>query len=91
MEYFVPRRILWQTDNGDSTMENGAAKSEEQPNLYDRLDNIRMSDSDRQLAKASLRNVERIFALIDRVTCLARTMNKAFANTTRRWLALSRQ
>ena len=72
-------------------MENGAAKSEEQPNLYDRLDNIRMSDSDRQLAKASLRNVERIFGLIDRVTCLARTMNNAFANTTRRWLALSRQ
>ena len=72
-------------------MENEAKQDEVQLNLYDRLDNIRMSDIDRQHAKACLRNVERIFALIDRATCLARAMNSAFANAARRWLALSRQ
>ena len=72
-------------------MGNHAKRSEEQPNLYDRLDNIRMSESDRRLAKACLRDVERIFARIDRATCLAQAMNRAFANAARRWLALSRQ
>ena len=91
MEYFVPRRILRQTGNGDLTMGNGAKENEEQPNLYDRLDNIRMSESERRLAKACLRDVDRIFALIDRATSLARAMNRAFANAARRWLALSRQ
>jgi len=72
-------------------MVNGAKQSEEQPNLYDRLDNIRMSESDRRLAKACLRDVDRIFALIDQVTCLTRAINRVFANATRRWFALSRQ
>ncbi len=72
-------------------MENYAKQDEEQLNLYDRLDDIRMSESDRRHAKACLRDVERIFALIDRATCLARAVNRAFANAARRWLALSRQ
>ena len=72
-------------------MINGAKQSEEQPNLYDRLDNIRMSESERRLAKACLRDVDRIFVLIDQATCLARAMNRSFANATRRWFALSRQ
>ena len=72
-------------------MENGAKQHEEQRNLYDRLDNIRMSESERRLAKACLRDVERIFALVDRATCLARAMNRALANAARRWLAPSRQ
>lgn len=72
-------------------MENGAKQNEEQLNLYDRLDNIPMSEIDRQHAKACLRDVDRIFALIDQATYLARAMNRAFANATRRWFALSRQ
>jgi hypothetical protein len=61
-----------------------------QGNLHERLNAIRMSESDRQLAIASLRSAERFCEWCGWVAGLCETIRIALAAPLRRWLSASR-
>lgn len=58
--------------------------------LYDRMNAIRMSESDRRLAIASLRNAERICELFDAIAGMCGTIRIWLMTPLRRWLSASR-
>jgi hypothetical protein len=72
-------------------MKNIAEQWQQQGNLVDRLNAIRMSESDRQLALASLRNAERICELFERIAGICGTIRISLMTPLRRWLSASRR
>ncbi len=64
-------------------MKNAAEQMKDQVDLYDRLDEIPMNESDRQLAKASLRNAENLCALAECVVEMTRKIGAAFVKPVR--------
>lgn len=63
---------------------------QQQGNLYERLSAIRMSESDRQLALASIRGAERFCEGYGRIAGMSATMGIALVVPLRRWLSQSR-
>jgi len=76
-------------------MKNVAEQMKDQVDLYDRLDKIPMNESDRRLAKASLRNAEVnaeiLCALAERVVELTRKIKVAFMKPVRYMFPQSRR
>lgn len=76
-------------------MKSVAEQMKDQVDLYERLDEIPMNESDRQLAKASLRNAEAnaeiLCALAARVVELTRKIKAAFVKPVRRMFRQSRR
>ena len=76
-------------------MKNAVEQMKDQVDLYDRLDKIPMNESDRQLAKASLRraeaNAEILCALAERVVEVTRRIKAAFVNPVRYMFPSSRR
>ena len=66
------------------------AEQWQERSLYDRLNAIRMSESDRQLAMASLRNAERICELFESIAGMCGTIRISLMTPLRRWLSASR-
>jgi len=74
--------------NRDESM--NCAAEQRQCKLHDRLNAIRMSASDRQIAIASLRSAEHLCELFERTAGMLQSIRIALVTPLLRWLAQSR-